>query len=890
MKKFFFFKSSSNNGSSNGGSPPSAEKRVYLENPSESASHRGVFPKSQRQMGEGQSSGAGSCLRRSRSLSSAAFLVDGNRSPSSIGSGLHKNGSRAVTPERRSRTKLYDAPDMLGSSRTQHDSSSSSSYCSSNASSKVIDRYIEGEEQIERSRPKNCSKGNNSGSGDGCRRLPPKVQNAFPISPSDSVRGKPKCHSFREGKGTRLCFSSSSLVENGFAHESPRRLAKNVIQRLSQTHAFSGSSLKEINHDVPITIEDVYGGSLGRYPNSDFDVLSQKEHRGSQKQGCYFVDKSEDLNSFEQEDMDEELKRKSKEAEERVMLLSEQLEEERFFRDSEIDFQTIRHLTGEKLNLALEVSDLLLSRLSDREELRMAKADIKSVTKKLEKEKNELQLGLEKELDRRSIEWSDKLKDYKLEEQRLRERVRELAEYNVSLQREVASYSQREAESRSMITHTEQELKDLTMKMEEFGDENRDMRQNLSELEEKYRAASEDAFYIKRSFEEKEIECKDLQKSITRLLRTCNEQEKTIEGLREGYGEELGKKHSLEQTDKQVVKLQMEQMRLTGVELSLRKELESCRAEVDSLRHENINLFDRLKGNGKDSGALTFKLDKEMWSRVLFLQNEGVSMLQESNHLCSKLLGFIKGKGSQQQETQLSLDAFKNGLDCQFMVDCDMKVQGLKRGTESLIRTLQTMSSLLHEKSNALQPQDPNRSEQLNDKETIQTELKAEVLLTSLLREKLYSKEFEVEQLQAELAAAVRGNDILRCEVQNAMDNISCLTHRLKDLELQIMKKDDNITRLQNDLQASSKELSIMKGILPKVSEERDMMWEEVKQFSEKNMLLDSEVSLLKKKIETLDEDILLKEGQITILKDTLGNKTFDLLASPDNMHEFLLK
>lgn len=65
-------------------------------------------------------------------------------------------------------------------------------------------------------------------------------------------------------------------------------------------------------------------------------------------------------------------------------------------------------------------------------------------------------------------------------------------------------------------------------------------------------------------------------------------------------------------------------------------------------------------------------------------------------------------------------------------------------------------------------------------------ELKAEILLTSLLREKLYSKELEVEQLQAELAAAVRGNDILRCEVQNAMDNLSCVTHKLKDLELQV--------------------------------------------------------------------------------------------------------
>lgn len=67
-------------------------------------------------------------------------------------------------------------------------------------------------------------------------------------------------------------------------------------------------------------------------------------------------------------------------------------------------------------------------------------------------------------------------------------------------------------------------------------------------------------------------------------------------------------------------------------------------------------------------------------------------------------------------------------------------------------------------------------------------------------------------------------------------------------------------------------------------------MWEEVKQCSEKNMLLNAEVNVLKKKIEALDEDLLLKEGQITILKDSLGNKPFDPFASLDSTREFLLE
>lgn len=66
------------------------------------------------------------------------------------------------------------------------------------------------------------------------------------------------------------------------------------------------------------------------------------------------------------------------------------------------------------------------------------------------------------------------------------------------------------------------------------------------------------------------------------------------------------------------------------------------------------------------------------------------------------------------------------------------------------------------------------------------SDLKAEALITSLLREKLYAKEVDVERLEAELATAVRGNDILRCEVENAMDTLSCITHKMKELEMQV--------------------------------------------------------------------------------------------------------
>ncbi|PHU16870.1 hypothetical protein BC332_12565 [Capsicum chinense] len=59
----------------------------------------------------------------------------------------------------------------------------------------------------------------------------------------------------------------------------------------------------------------------------------------------------------------------------------------------------------------------------------------------------------------------------------------------------------------------------------------------------------------------------------------------------------------------------------------------------------------------------------------------------------------------------------------------------------------------------------------------------------------------------SDLAAAVRGNDILKCEVQNALDTLSCALYKLEDLELQVLKMDERINQLTNDLQECMKEL-----------------------------------------------------------------------------------
>ncbi|KAK5826538.1 hypothetical protein PVK06_021462 [Gossypium arboreum] len=450
-----------------------ANKQVYWENTSENgfddqhggneAEHSFFSPKhlsgkSQKQISDSLSFSNDSCLQRSGSFSSATFIVDDLNKLSNVNQHQQYDHSlwMAHNLEKKSKTKLcegaaigFEKPCSSVSLRLHYDSSRSSSSCSGNVSSKVIDCYIDGERQPERYKCRDCSK-RNIGNGGG--RLLPRVRYASPSSPTGGAEEK----------------NMSDSVETGFEHESPQMIKKNVIGRLSQTHAIPISSSKEFDCCIPITTEGLYDGCLNRCP--DFSSL--------------------DFASETVEDTDKELQRRSKEAEARILFLSEALEKESFLRDSGFAvsslIQTVRHLMEEKINVTLEVLELLRSRIADRDcarqELRMVRAEFELQTKKIEKEKHVIKLGLEKELDRRLSDWSLKLEKYQSEEQRLRERARELVEHNVSLQRAVSTFNEKETRNRSIMTYSAEQFKSLSMKVENLSNENEDLRKNLSQL------------------------------------------------------------------------------------------------------------------------------------------------------------------------------------------------------------------------------------------------------------------------------------------------------------------------------------------------------------------------------------------------------------------------
>jgi chromosome segregation ATPase len=305
----------------------------------------------------------------------------------------------------------------------------------------------------------------------------------------------------------------------------------------------------------------------------------------------------------------------------------------------------------------------------------------------LENEKTEAQTTLELELDRRSNDWSAKLARFQSEEQRLRDRVRELAEQNVSFQREVTLLETNRVDASKRIKSLELQNKQLNDELEKVMNEHSSLYRSSVELHDGLIKAAEERDQIQECLKSRDENSRELHKVIARLQRSSNEQEKTIIGLRQGFSAELEKKSV--GSSESINRMQMELLRLTGVEQKLRKEIQSCTLELDSLRQENIGILNRLQCSGGGLSLSSLRLEQELNARVDNLQIQGLSLLDDSSRLCGKLLDMMKSKS----ENIGSVDAVAS-------TEYTLKYQNIKERMDNLALGLRKIKSLLVEKQN----------------------------------------------------------------------------------------------------------------------------------------------------------------------------------------------
>uniref|UniRef100_A0A453AMS5 DUF7653 domain-containing protein n=1 Tax=Aegilops tauschii subsp. strangulata TaxID=200361 RepID=A0A453AMS5_AEGTS len=590
----------------------------------------------------------------------------------------------------------------------------------------------------------------------------------------------------------------------------------------------------------------------------------------------------------EGQETDDKLLQRAKVIEERFITPSgdnHQLNMSRYKRLSSNEmFQLIQCLTEDRKQLADELSSQIKARLAERfnakEKYKQSVKELEIRTRRLEKEKTEVQSTLEREIDRRSNDWSARLLRFQSEEERLRERVRELAEKNVSFQRELTSLEAYKVDASDKVASLEMQNIKLTDELEKVKNEHNNLHNSSIELHAQFSKAAEEKEHIRGFLKDKEGDNKALHQVVARLQTICNEQEKTIAGLRQGFSAELDKE-SVRSSSERKNRIQMELIRLSGVEQKLRGEVQSCRLEVESLRQENIALLNRLQSTENGSSFSSIRLGQELQAKVDNLQTQGLSLLDKSSQLCTKLLDLVKCR-RHESEHDRDIDA----------LDYTLEFQSIKGGIENLKRSLRATSTVLAEKQNLKEKSEEAAvggsplMEQM-DEVNFEFKLKEEALLNRLLKEALLSKELDIEQLRSDVASLLRIQDVMRNEVQRVQDELSCITHKAKHLELQGSKKDESIDQIQQDFQESAKELSALRGQLKIVTDERDLSWQEAKQLRKTTSMMQNEVASLKKKIESLEEDILVKEGQISILQDNVYKPPLDFICSPRTMKQF---
>ncbi|KAJ7514968.1 hypothetical protein O6H91_23G067100 [Diphasiastrum complanatum] len=309
--------------------------------------------------------------------------------------------------------------------------------------------------------------------------------------------------------------------------------------------------------------------------------------------------------------------------------------------------QIIEQLQEETKLLALEVVSEVKVRIFEREKVweivELMKKETELFLNNLERHKMQNQTNLENELQRREAEWCSKLKRMQAEERRLRERVRELAEEKIGLQKELAAVASKgtalTAKARTFEIQTDLHKK----RLEDTETTILELRQSLMTSHRRTREAERELDEVKKNYTEKDVENIDLRRLIGRLQQLCTDHEKSIQGLWQAIKRGVGA-GTRSEDEGQALGLQHELVRLSGVEQKLRNDLELSRREVTTIRRELRHLVDQLKTEKTDVAPSMNSKDKEYQEHLHTLQTR-IKELQNENHISIvKLKAALKEK------------------------------------------------------------------------------------------------------------------------------------------------------------------------------------------------------------------------------------------------------
>ncbi|XP_047253788.1 uncharacterized protein LOC124887903 [Capsicum annuum] len=199
----------------------------------------------------------------------------------------------------------------------------------------------------------------------------------------------------------------------------------------------------------------------------------------------------------------------------------------------------------------------------------------------------------------------------------------------------------------------------------------------------------------------------------------------------------------------------------------------------DSSRDLSVPVLIRtIRRLTKEKVQMAFKVSSMLQNQVV----ERASAKEEASILQAELDSRTRRLETEKNELQSEVD---NRIKISFS---EKQLEDLSKRIKQVSEENQNVRQQLTQLQEEYRVAQDNRDYVRENYQEKVIELKSEILLTTVLREKLYSDEMDIKQLQADLDVAVRSNDILKCEVQNALDALSCATPKLKYLKLHVSR------------------------------------------------------------------------------------------------------
>ena len=375
----------------------------------------------------------------------------------------------------------------------------------------VLDLCIDGEQEVTRFEKQNQQFPSRSTAPYLGQGRPPRPHSTVPSSPKlrketiespSNIDIDDAWHSQLAHGGTNGTCKVASMCHGG-GHDA--RHFKVSSEKLSH--------FEEPRSQTMTTVEDIYEDLQDVRPPSPFFYSSSTDPVSSATSRYFaadisFQEESHGVRDFSwEQETDEKLLQRTKDVDAWFVLSPIENSKLNALRDQRLGstemLQLIQGLIEDRKILASELSSQIKARLTERfatkEEYKRSKLELETRTIRLEKEMIDIQSDLETELDRRSSDWSVKLVRFQSEEQRLQGRVRELAEQNVSFQREITLLQSYKADATSRIKSLELQNKHLDNELQKVKVDRDNLHNSLVESHDKLAQAIKERDTIRES-------------------------------------------------------------------------------------------------------------------------------------------------------------------------------------------------------------------------------------------------------------------------------------------------------------------------------------------------------------------------------------------------------